>query len=905
MHLIKFEKTTVKQAAQGRWKEVFESLGIHFEIGVHQPCPKCGGTDRFRTFDDFESTGGMICGAGGCDKKFADGFAAVEWYTDCTFQEAVDKVGDLVGAEPKKQKKRQPIDRLNLDRRINDLFLPYFLDINEGITERGLGKMRATTGNFDGEAVMAFPCWQDADRGPTNQVIMGAMTRKIWHRENGRDVQVRKKTLAKGWGLMGDVAGLAAADLVWKCEGPTDCAAFLSHLNECCVTNIHGAGESPEPMTHLFAGKTVNLVHDPDEAGQRGAEKWIDALRRVGCSVRNVRLPEDTDLRQFLIERGVAELLELANQAELLPPLDGTQPEANQGPESQPVEISAYDRRLVPDECIETLTSLQLEVVCQDDEGQVTVYSRATGLVRTIKSIERLQLANLLTFGGIPCYHQVVEGMEEDVSKISIRDVRKAIGIAASSKQVAGKVELRGHGIYSTQGDVVLCNGKHLSIYTSDGQWVRTERPFHRELVFGFDGAGHDWYDHDELGRAIESARDPRWCADWVERIRSYIDRWSFGHQKTDPLLMTGLVLASFVQQSWSWRPQVSIRGQSGCGKSMLFQLLFGGDGKIGLFNGAALKISLSSAAGIRQKIKSSSVVLGIDEFDQIRKPQEILNLIRTAGRGEKMIMGSAHHKHMEFGLTNICWLAGIFISLDAEADQNRFIELDLEKPREPKRSEFQMPTMADIMAAHVPLVAIAVANATKAALISQEAYARVQSDEKHVNDRIVENMSVPASMLAVATGGGVDDAAKFIDLFLSPIRSTVEVVATQDEMLSELLEATIEIGSGSKMNVAEVISGRDDSVHVVQVEKQIGVAKRMDDDGNDWLVICPKVAAKHVHKNAQDRGSVNPAGLRQVLCRIDGAILSRARLGGIRHRCVWIPWSHVSSMLSSDEREF
>lgn len=897
---IKYDKSEVKQAATGRWKEICESLGIHFELGRHQPCPKCGGKDRFRPFDDFEQTGGMVCGAGGCDRKFADGFEAIQWYTDCSFQEAVDKVGDLVGATHKKQKKRQPIDRLNLDQQINELMLPQFCFINEGIDRSGLARMQATTGNFDGQAVVAFPCWQDPAGRPTNQVVMGAISRKIWHRENGRDVQVRKKTLAKGWGLMGDVAGLSAADLVWKCEGPTDCAAFLSHLNACCVTNIHGAGESPEPMAHLFAGKTVNLVHDPDEAGQRGAAKWIEALRRAGCSVRNVRLPEGTDLRQFLIDRGPDKLLELASQSELLGPLDGEQAEATQGVESSPVEISAYDRRLVPDDCIEILTSLQLEVVCQDDEGQVTVYSRATGLVRTIRNIERLQLANLLTFGGIPCYHQVTEGAEEDVDKISIRDVRKAIGIAASSKQVAGKVELRGHGIYATHGDVVLCNGKYLSVFTVDGQWIKTDRPFHRDLVFGFAGEKQNWYDHDELGRLIDQARDAAWCAQWIKQLEAIIDRWTFGNAKTDPLLMTGLVLATFVQQIWHWRPQVSIRGQSNSGKSALFEFLFGGESTVGVFNGMAVKVSLSSAAGIRQKIKLDSVILGVDEFDQLKRPQDILHLLRTSGRGEKLVMGSTSQNHVEYGLTNICWLAGIFVSLDSEADQNRFLEFDLQKPREPKRSNFRQPTTDEIRALQGPLAAIAIVHAHNAAEVARTSYMAAKEAEKHLNDRIVESLSVPASVLALATGGAAAEVCQLVEAFSEPMRRDVEVVSNHDDLLLEILRLTIDIGAGSKVSVAQALHEPKHVGHKPQVETQIGVTRRDDDHDGEWLIIHPASVLKKL-KAAEKDHLMSVGSIRQVLLRIDGAIKYRARISGTQLNCVWVPWSYVAANVEQE----
>lgn len=67
MHLFQTESNdfkTVKNAANGKWREILSSAGIDTSLlkNHHSPCPGCGGKDRFR-FDDLNGDGTFICGA--------------------------------------------------------------------------------------------------------------------------------------------------------------------------------------------------------------------------------------------------------------------------------------------------------------------------------------------------------------------------------------------------------------------------------------------------------------------------------------------------------------------------------------------------------------------------------------------------------------------------------------------------------------------------------------------------------------------------------------------------------------------------------------------------------------------------------------------------------------------------
>lgn len=92
----------IKSAAQYRWQEIHAAIGIdpRYLKNKHQPCPACGGKDRFR-YDNKDGNGTFICshynnGAG-------DGFSLVMHYLNCGFDEALRAVAGVLnmgGANP-------------------------------------------------------------------------------------------------------------------------------------------------------------------------------------------------------------------------------------------------------------------------------------------------------------------------------------------------------------------------------------------------------------------------------------------------------------------------------------------------------------------------------------------------------------------------------------------------------------------------------------------------------------------------------------------------------------------------------------------------------------------------------------------------------------------------------------
>lgn len=90
------DKEEVRQACSGRWLDVLASVGIPRDVldGQHHPCPKsaCGGVDRFRLID--ADAGAVLCNQ--CGSDIGDGFRTIQWWTGCTFPDAVAKAAEAV-----------------------------------------------------------------------------------------------------------------------------------------------------------------------------------------------------------------------------------------------------------------------------------------------------------------------------------------------------------------------------------------------------------------------------------------------------------------------------------------------------------------------------------------------------------------------------------------------------------------------------------------------------------------------------------------------------------------------------------------------------------------------------------------------------------------------------------------
>lgn len=96
--MSKIDLQDIRRQAFGRWPDILRSLGIPAEVlknRRNQPCPCCGGTDRFQFID--KGTGRFVCRA--LDGLGGDGFTLVMHWLDNDFKSALKAIAEALRLE--------------------------------------------------------------------------------------------------------------------------------------------------------------------------------------------------------------------------------------------------------------------------------------------------------------------------------------------------------------------------------------------------------------------------------------------------------------------------------------------------------------------------------------------------------------------------------------------------------------------------------------------------------------------------------------------------------------------------------------------------------------------------------------------------------------------------------------
>jgi P4 family phage/plasmid primase-like protien len=333
---LNYDIQAVRDAASTRWPEIIAQIaGLDPAIldGKHHPCPKCGGTDRFRAFND--GSGGVICNQ--CfTTRNGDGFAVLQWLTGDDFKMSLNRTAEYLGIQPSKNGKPNPDDHLQFED-WDDMLVSLWCLRYEPITPQAVQAVGGRIARYRKQwTVLAWPVREpggDKVRGWVIQNITGGTLPT--YSKDGAVEWVKKKTLPGTQpGLIGTNNG---KQKIIKTEGPTDLLAFISQGladDEDAVCNVHGCGEDPRKVPGLAAyleSKDVVTVHDADEPGQEGARGrgdrpgWATFAAAHAKSSRLVQLPypitgtKGKDLRDFFRDGYTrANFDDLAARAELL-----------------------------------------------------------------------------------------------------------------------------------------------------------------------------------------------------------------------------------------------------------------------------------------------------------------------------------------------------------------------------------------------------------------------------------------------------------------------------------------------------------------------------------------------------------------------------------------------------------
>lgn len=349
-----YDAKDVKRLASGRWADILAAVaGLPAVVldGRHHPCPRCGGSDRFRFTDD-DGDGSLICNQ--CARRSCgDGLASVQWALGCDFPAAVQRVGEYIGAPPAANGKPQRARKTAVDPSKDLQPLPWSDSLAALWCSRKRpilpGAILAASGRLaryrQRHTVIDLPVI--GHRGETTGHVIANVTGGTLPRfdQAGKLIgQVKTKlTWGSQPGLIGRLPGHETTILV-KTEGPSDVLALLSAAElpptVAVVTNEAGAGQKPQPwILQSAAGKKVWVVGDADQPGEQGAALWASAFAGHAAEVRHVRLPypvtadHGRDLRDWLAEgHGWADFVALAAAAPIVQP--SSQPASKALPEA-------------------------------------------------------------------------------------------------------------------------------------------------------------------------------------------------------------------------------------------------------------------------------------------------------------------------------------------------------------------------------------------------------------------------------------------------------------------------------------------------------------------------------------------------------------------------------------------
>lgn len=394
------------------------------------------------------------------------------------------------------------------------------------------------------------------------------------------------------------------------------------------------------------------------------------------------------------------------------------------------------------------LQTVGIEVLGEQDDQSIQCWVPTTQKRWLIKSLPRWSSLEMLQAMGDRGLERLWLGKEDDqpANTFTPAQVKQAVALVAARRPRIGWGDLVGQGMWNHDGGILIVNGATAAVY--DGQrFHRVQHPVLRRKIVDFNSAKR-W-----IGRLAERVRGMHRQAagDLLARLRTWLSQWNWTHT-ADADVAAALVFATFIQACWTWRPLVTITGESDAGKSTLFEDLI-----LPIFGGWTIAADRSTEAGIRQAIGHDACPVVIDEFDKYKHRAAVLELFRTSSRGGSVLRGTRDQEGRAYGVRHIAWFAAIESGEMWGQDRNRRIRLELNKPT--NRGVLDLPPPADLAEFGQQVAAAALWAAMPAIAIAD----RIKRTRiAGVHGRLVECFSVPAAMYAVLTAGldATDDTA-------------------------------------------------------------------------------------------------------------------------------------------------
>ena len=171
-----------------------------------------------------------------------------------------------------------------------------------------------------------------------------------------------------------------------------------------------------------------------------------------------------------------------------------------------------------------------------------------------------------------------------------------------------------------------------------------------------------------------------------LHKIADIIKRFSISSNQ-EKYLFIGWIIMALIGGAFDWRPHIWLTGEAGSGKTSAIDFI-----KKIMDTGAIVETGSSTEAGIRQRLKVSTLPVLIDELEVMderssKNLKAIKSLIRQASSGVRVSRGTANHSGIDFVIQSMFCVGSISPQIAEGADLTRFalinFDRDLQGPPE------------------------------------------------------------------------------------------------------------------------------------------------------------------------------------------------------------------------------
>lgn len=684
----------VKRQAKGRWPDILVSLTkMNWDQcrNVHQPCPNCGGKDRYR-FDNKDNDGTYLCSHCGA----GDGWDMLKKLNNWEFKEAVPHVAKYLSITPEPPKEApKPVAKVL----VNPIF-PVPANVPK-LVVNGVACIYNPRSESDDKNKKYQPefCWEW--RNSENQRIGYIIRYRFNDKKTGDLKKIVQQVLwcetpeGTKWafGSIPDKRPLfnietvkPTDETVLIVEGEKTCKAAESIFKGLPVVTFVGGAHQPHlsDWSSLY-GKKILIWPDNDDEGFNAVNGYVNKrgefkpgiwhfLNEFVPKLKVVKppanKPEHWDLADAKDEKMTREqLLEhiKSNAFDATPVINKQQPQKQQAPlplvttAPAPVKPKEPEKKTTPVPPKKNNGPWYLNVPKEEVIRPLGVdydccyYLPGKQLqVRKLRfnSHKELDLLGLAPMGFWAAHFTV-----PDKEAISWKAAANWLIESCQNKGIYDPDNVRGRGCWWDNGRVIMHLGDKLLV---DNE-LKEISSFKTEYIY------------QKAVKITAPIAEPLSKSE-VTLIEDAANMISWEVPASAALFLGWLALAP-ICGALRWRPHIWITGSQGSGKSTVLR-----DFAMTLLSSFRLAIQNdSSEAGIRQKLSCDAIPVIFDEFetkdrDDQRRVQKNLSLMRQASTETGMVTlkGTTTHSAIQFNIRSMFLLSSISVGVKEKADESR-----------------------------------------------------------------------------------------------------------------------------------------------------------------------------------------------------------------------------------------